>query len=76
MQYEASSQERWRASASERRRYGGSTVTKFFVSRDGFNDSPSEWLTVIGYGRMPGNRKTNAIAKAIAIWEKQDAANV
>ena len=61
----ASSQERYRASASERRMYGGSTVTRFFVFYKDDEDDPNKWLMVTGYGPTPGERKTDAIRRAV-----------
>lgn len=55
------SKERYRASADERRRYGGSTVTVFWAQP---SDDPSTWFTVKGYGKTPGERKTYARRKA------------
>ena len=62
----ASSQERYRASAAERRMYGGSTVTKFFIFYKDDKDDPNKWLMVTGYGPTPGERKTDAIRRAVA----------
>lgn len=60
----AVSKERYRASASEKRLYGGSTITIFIV---GYEGSPaSEWKDIKGYGPTPGNRKTDAIQKFLA----------
>jgi hypothetical protein len=56
----AVSTERWRASAREKRLYGGSTVTAFYVWIEG-DDSTTQ--KVVGYGRTPGDRKTDAIRK-------------
>lgn len=55
----AVSQERWRASAAEKRAYGGSTVTKFLVGYEG--SEPATWQNIVGYGPTPGDRKTFAI---------------
>jgi len=60
----ASSQYRYRASASERRLYGGSTVTDFFVYRREDRDDPKKWYKVRGFGKTPGERKTFAIKRA------------
>lgn len=58
----ANSFERYRATAAERRMYGGATVTKFYVYRAG--EHPSKWLIVMGYGKTPGERKTDAIKRS------------
>lgn len=60
----AQSIERYRAHASEKRMYGGGTVTKFIVGYEG--SDASTWQTIIGYGPTPGNRKTFAINKFLA----------
>lgn len=60
----ASSRYRYRATAAERRQYGGSTVTEFFVYRAGDEDDASKWLVVRGYGPTPGERKTDAIRRS------------
>ena len=57
----ASSQFRYRASASEKRTYGGSTVTDFLVGVEGSN--PSTWMKIRGFGRTPGERATFAKAR-------------
>lgn len=56
------SKARHRASADERRRYGGSTVTEFWVMPD--EKDASTWFTVMGYGPTPGDRKTDARKRA------------
>lgn len=60
----ATSKARWRANASEKRLYGGSTVTEFYVMRPEDEKKPENWAIVVGYGPTPGERKTNAIARA------------
>jgi len=57
----AVSKDRYRATAAERRLYGGSTVTEFYVYRREDEKDPSKWKVVRGYGKTPGERKTNAI---------------
>ena len=57
----AKSEYRYRASASERRLHGGSTVTQFLVGYEG--SDPSTWMRIMGYGPTPGERKTYAIKK-------------
>jgi len=64
--------ERWRASADERRRFGGKTVTKFLAQP---TDNPKDWFEVIGYGPTPGERKTMAREKAITLWEVKQASH-
>ncbi len=55
----AVSQERWRASAAEKRLYGGSTMTKFLVGFEG--SDPSTWRECVAGGATPGDRKAAAI---------------
>jgi len=62
--YWATSKNRYRASAREERAYGGKTITEFFVGEKGDENSPHLWVTVIGYGKTPGERKTFAINAA------------
>lgn len=54
--------ERYRASAAERRRHGGSIVTKYLVTRPGF-DSFYVW----GYGKTQHDRKKYAKKSAQAL---------
>lgn len=55
----AQSIERWRASATQRRLYGGSTMTKFLV---GYSDEPvDKWLECVAGGATPAERKAAAI---------------
>jgi hypothetical protein len=58
----AKSINRYRASASEKRAYGGSTVTEFLVGVEGSN--ASTWKKIMGYGPTPGDRKSYAIQKS------------
>lgn len=60
----AKSVNRYRASATERRLYGGSTVTEFIVGFEG--SEPAMWAKIMGYGPTPGERKTYAIDKYLA----------
>jgi hypothetical protein len=60
----ASSRHRYRASAAERRMYGGATVTEFFVYRAEDRGDASKWKIVVGYGKTPGERKTDAIRRS------------
>ena len=60
----ASSKDRYRATAAERRAYGGSTVTDFYVWRAGDEKDASKWKVVRGYGPTPGERKTDAIRRS------------
>ena len=59
-----SSQHRYRATADERRRYGGSTVTDFLVGVEG--SDASTWMHIRAYGKTPGERATNAFLAARA----------
>lgn len=57
----ATSKDRYKASAEEKRRYGGSTVTEFYMR---FADDPiGKSEVVTGYGKTPGDRKTDAIRR-------------
>lgn len=60
----AKSEYRYRASAKERRLYGGVTVTQFLVGFEG--SAPGTWKRIMGYGPTPGQRKTDAIRKFLA----------
>jgi len=60
----AISEFRYRATASERRLYGGNTVTDFIVFRKEDEGDPSKWLKIRGYGPTPGERKTDAIRRS------------
>jgi hypothetical protein len=63
-QYEVgiTSQHRYRASASERRLWGGSTVTEFLIEDPNFEGS-ARWHKVMGYGPSPGERRTDALRR-------------
>lgn len=68
MKLQASSMYRWRATASERRLYGGATVTEFLVED---RDQPGvPGIMVKGYGPTPGERKTYAMQQARAHFAK------
>lgn len=60
----ALSRYRYRATAAERRQYGGATVTEFFVYRAEDEHKPDRWRIVRGYGPTPGDRKTDAIRRS------------
>jgi hypothetical protein len=60
----AFSKERYRATAAERRLHGGSTVTEFYVMRAEDEKDASRWRIIRGYGRTPGERKTDAIRRS------------
>jgi len=62
----AYSKDRYRASAAERRLYGGATVTEFFVHFEEDAKDASKWQIIRGYGKTPGERKTDAISKFAA----------
>src|SRR5580658_7470962 len=55
----ASSFERYNGGAAVKRKYGSSTVTRFYVGYEG--DGAEKWAKIIAYGRTPGERKTAAI---------------
>lgn len=58
---EALSEYRYRATADERRRYGGNTVTDFMVYFA--DEGPGKSTRIRGYGKTPGERKTDAMNK-------------
>lgn len=60
---EAVSMARWRATAAQKRLYGGSTVTEFWVSVKGDPNRAANTVVVKGYGKTPGERKTDALRK-------------
>jgi hypothetical protein len=60
----ASSFERYNGGARVKREHGSSTVTRFYVHFARDRDDPSKWKTVEGYGRTPGDRKTDAIRRS------------
>jgi len=68
----ASSKSRCHASPEEKRRYGGSTVTQFHVMYEGDERDASKWKEITGYGKTPGERKSDAIRK---FREQQPAEN-
>jgi hypothetical protein len=58
------SKNRYRATADQKRRFGGSTITEFFVL---WNPADaSTWTVETGYGATPGERMTDARARATA----------
>lgn len=57
-----SSQHRYRASASERRLWGGKTVTQFLIE-DPNHEGSARWIDVMGYGATPGERRTDALRR-------------
>lgn len=71
MKLVAISKERYRATAAQKRLYGGSTITRFWVYRPEDSDDPSKWVVVEGYGPSPGQRKTDAKARAIPLLREK-----
>lgn len=59
MTIKAISKDRYRATAAERRLYGGATVTEFYV----WDVDVNVTKVVRGYGKTPGERKTDAIRR-------------
>ncbi len=57
----AVSKDRYRASATERRMYGGAAVTYFYVHYADESNDPAKWRVIKGYGKTPGERKTWAM---------------
>jgi hypothetical protein len=60
----AVSKERWRATAAERRRWGGRAVTEFYVTRS----DTGETRLAVGYGPTPGQRQSFAKVRAALVW--------
>lgn len=60
----ATSINRYRATAAEKRIYGGATVTEFLCGVDGA--APSTWRKIVGFGKTPSERKTFAIKAFLA----------
>jgi hypothetical protein len=60
----ATSFQRFNGGVRIKRAYGSSTVTRFYVRFADEDGDPSRWLVVEGYGRTPGERKTNAIERS------------
>lgn len=59
--------ERYRATAAQRRAHGGSTVTRFYVYRRSEEGDAGRYAVVEGFGRTPGERKTDAIRRYEAL---------
>jgi len=55
------SQRRYRATAAQKRMYGGSTTTVFLVCH---TDDAKNWFYVEAFGKTPGDRKTVAKKRA------------
>jgi hypothetical protein len=68
----AVSENRYRASAAERRAYGGKTVTEFLVGFVG--SDAATWVRINGYGPTPGERKSFAIASFLKLQANADKA--
>lgn len=64
----ATSKNRYRATATQRRLYGGSTVTEFYCYRAADSGDPSKWVVITGFGPTPGERKTDAIARYLRLY--------
>jgi hypothetical protein len=56
----AVSHERYNGGVAVKRKYGSSTVTRFYVWRE---EKPNEAKLVEGFGPTPGDRKTDAIRR-------------
>jgi hypothetical protein len=56
--------ERYNGGIAIKRQYGSATITKFFVFRAEDENDASKYLVVKGYGRTPGDRKTDAIRRS------------
>lgn len=53
---------RYRATASERRLWGGSTVTQFIIEDPNY-EGAARYHRVMGYGPTPGERRTDALRR-------------
>jgi hypothetical protein len=51
------------ASSYTTRKYGSSTVTRFYVFYADDRNDASKWEMIEGFGKTPGDRKTYAITK-------------
>jgi len=60
----ANSFERYNGGIKIKRLYGSSTVTRFYVYYEADANNPKAWLEVEGYGKTPGERKTDAIKRS------------
>ena len=60
----AVSKNRYNGGIRIKRIYGSSTVTTFLVGVEG--SDPLSWQEIEGFGRTPGDRKTDAIRKFVA----------
>ena len=58
----AHSFERYNGGVRVKRLHGSSTVTRFYVYREGTD--PKDWKVVEGFGPTPGDRKTDAIRRS------------
>lgn len=56
----AVSHERYNGGIAIKRKYGSSTVTRFYVCD---SDIPGSAVLIEGYGPTPGDRKTDAMRK-------------
>jgi len=59
----ASSFERYNGGVRIKRLWGSSTVTRFYVYKKSDRDDPKKWKIIEGFGKTPGERKTQAIGK-------------
>jgi hypothetical protein len=74
MKLKAISKERYRATAAQRRLYGGKTVTRFWVFRAEDRENHANWVVVDGFGPTPGERKTDAMRRAVVLLEAKGLA--
>jgi hypothetical protein len=59
----ASSFERYNGGVKTKRRWGSSTITRFYVRWESDAHNASAWEIIEGYGPTPGDRKTYAIQR-------------
>lgn len=64
------SEVRYRASAAERKLYGGKTVTRFIAAPE---RDPRTWFYVESFGPTPGERKSLALKVATLMHTLGDA---
>lgn len=70
MKLKTSSQIRYNGGVNAKRKYGSSTITRFFVFRPEDEHNSSLWATVEVGGKTPGERSTAAKVKAEPIIRK------
>lgn len=59
----ATSFERYNGGVAIKRKYGSSTITRFYVYREEDSEDSTQWRIIEGFGPTPGDRKTFAIKR-------------